>query len=395
MKRILFLMSDTGGGHRSSAEAVAAALASYPDCRSDVIDVITQYAPFPFNRVPKLYLPMINYASIPWGWVFHGSNRARSASIILRLLYSLLAPGLRHLFRDTEPDLVVSCHPLYTHVPRRVLRELDRHIPFVTIVTDLVSGHRLWFCPDVDLCIVPADELRALAESLGVAPTKIRVAGVPVHPKFLRPAADRETLRRELGLDPTRTTLLLVGGGEGMGQLFAIATVVARAGLDLQLVVIAGRNRRLRARLEQQTWPVPVHVYGFVNHMAQLMHASDAIITKAGPSTLCEAFICGRPILLSGFIPGQEEGNVRYVLDHGAGLLVPTPDRLVTALRDLLRPGNPALAQMAARSFNLGRPDAAQDIAAQLVELLGIAAGRRRGELSGVSHQPSASQSDH
>ena len=55
---------------------------------------------------------------------------------------------------------------------------------------------------------------------------------------------------------------------------------------------------------------------GFVQNMEEWMHASDVIITKAGPGTIAESFICGLPVLLNGYIPGQEEGNIDYVLEH-------------------------------------------------------------------------------
>ena len=50
--------------------------------------------------------------------------------------------------------------------------------------------------------------------------------------------------------------------------------------------------------------------------MPELMTACDMIISKAGPGTIAESFICGLPVLLNGFVPCQEEGNVPFVLKH-------------------------------------------------------------------------------
>lgn len=79
-----------------------------------------------------------------------------------------------------------------------------------------------------------------------------------------------------------------------------------------------------------QTYPEGMHVVlkGFVDNMDQWMNASDMIITKAGPGTIAEAFICGLPVLLNAFIPCQEEGNVDYVLQNKAGAFSKDPDRI-------------------------------------------------------------------
>ena len=152
-----------------------------------------------------------------------------------------------------------------------------------------------------------------------------------------------------------------------MGRVYEMARAVAEAGFPLQLAVVAGRNEGLRRRLEATTWEVPTRVYGFVTYMAELMAAADLIVTKAGPGTISEALVVGRPILISGFVPGQEEGNVRYVVEGGAGLLADTPQKLAVALGELLAPGSDALARMSAHARLLARPDAALEIARRIL----------------------------
>ncbi|MCL4396278.1 MAG: galactosyldiacylglycerol synthase, partial [Chloroflexi bacterium] len=170
-------------------------------------------------------------------------------------------------------------------------------------------------------------------------------------------------------LDPARTTALLVGGGEGMGRLYDIAREIDRARLPIQLVVIAGRNRRLYDRLAAAEWHIPVSLQRFVTNMPDWMHASDVIITKAGPGTISEALACGLPILLSGFLPGQEEGNVAFVEQSGAGVLRPDPVELTRTLGEWLEPRE-TLAGYARRAQELARPRASIDIVHLLDEAL-------------------------
>ena len=65
-----------------------------------------------------------------------------------------------------------------------------------------------------------------------------------------------------------------------------------------------------------------VTIKGFVDNMPEWMTACDMIISKAGPGTIAESFICGLPVLLNGFVPCQEEGNVPFVLKHQVGCSV-------------------------------------------------------------------------
>jgi 1,2-diacylglycerol 3-beta-galactosyltransferase len=160
-----------------------------------------------------------------------------------------------------------------------------------------------------------------------------------------------------------------------MGRLTAIGTAIATSGLDAQLVIVAGRNEALRRRLAAMTWAMPTSVHGFVDTMPVLMRAADVVVTKAGPHTVMEALTLGCPVILSGFVPAQEEGVVRLVLGAGAGILADTPAKVVDALRTLFDPAGAALVGTAAAARRLARPTAAVDIARLVLGLAG--SGRR------------------
>jgi 1,2-diacylglycerol 3-beta-galactosyltransferase len=277
---------------------------------------------------------------------------------------------LRRLLREACPDLVVSVHPLLTALPRRLLRSLGSTAPFVVVVTDLTDGHSLWFDPDADLTLVASGNADARARQRGVPGARLRVVGLPVSLKFMARGKSKVELRDQLGLAPDKTTVLLVGGGEGMGPVYEIACAISRAELPVQLVIIAGRNKGLQKKLEATEWEIPVIAKGFVTNMPDWMSASDLIITKAGPGTIMEALACGLPILLSGFLPGQEEGNVTFVEENGVGVLRDQPEEIARTLAGWLAPGDDTLTRFAARARELARPGAALEIAAILDDIL-------------------------
>jgi 1,2-diacylglycerol 3-beta-galactosyltransferase len=370
-RKVLILMSDTGGGHRSAAEAIAEGLARIEPGEFDVqpLDFIADCTPFPLSHASRLYRPGVAYSGPLWGWFWRMSDDPARTAFLLRHLIPWASSSLVQLLRRTTPQAIVSVHPLSNHLAVQAVRRLDKPIPVITLVTDLVRAHVSWFCPDVTLCIVPSDAVRQKALACGLSPQKIEVVGPPVSLKFRQALEGKRELKRKLGLKPDLPALLLVGGGEGMGKVFRIARAIAKARLPAQLLVVAGRNRPLRRRLERVDWEIPTAVFGFVDNMPELMTASEVIVTKAGPATISEAIACGLPIILSGAIPYQEDLNVVYVEENSVGYLAEEPGEIANLLREWLQPGNDALGRMARNARRLARPEATLKVARLIADL--------------------------
>jgi len=163
--------------------------------------------------------------------------------------------------------------------------------------------------------------------------------------------------------------VLLVGGGEGMGPLFKIARATAACGERFGLAIVTGRNIRLRDRLQGEAWDVPTFVYGFERRMPQMMQAASLLVTKAGPSTIAEAMNAGLPMILYGRLPGQEDGNVDFVVENGLGMWAPGSRRTAAAVADWL--SHPQKQNEAAAACRrTARPDAADTVASVLATYL-------------------------
>jgi 1,2-diacylglycerol 3-beta-galactosyltransferase len=377
MQRILLMMSDTGGGHRASAQALKAGYEElYPGrFQIDIVDVITDYLPYPLNQIPKTYPFLSNDA--PWMWkLLYGSQDPLSFGNGLMVTGSWLAQnGVRRLFTEKRPDLIVSVHPLFQLVSKWVMDKMQWRAPFVTVVTDLTTGHPRWFDPSVDACYVPSQITYDLARRAGLRPDQLFLFGLPIRPAFARALRTKPDLRRSLRMDVALPAVLLIGGGEGVGPVEEIAAQLARqlsAGGSAagQIVVICGRNKALQERLQARTWPIPVTVNGFVDNMPDWMAASDCVVTKAGPGTIAEALISGLPIVLSGFIPGQEEGNVPFVVENGVGEYSKNPSEIAAIVARWFGTGRDDLPIMAARARELGHPQATFDIVRSTINLL-------------------------
>ncbi|GAB4503354.1 MAG: glycosyltransferase [Anaerolineales bacterium] len=369
---ILFLFSDTGGGHRSAAEAIIEALqAEYGDAfTTEMLDFFKSHAPLPFNKMPDWYPDMVKAPQL-WGLSFKISDGRRRARAIITSMWPYVGRAVRALVREHPADLVVTVHPLANTI---ILKGMGHNRPpFITVVTDMVTTHALWYDPNVDLVLLPTEMARQRALEYRMPPEKLRVVGQPVALRYCAPVGDKTALRAKLGWEQDKTIVLLVGGGEGMGPLGKTARAIAASRLDVSLVIVTGRNQRLKAHLESLEWPLPVHIYGFTREMPDFMRAADVLVTKAGPGTIAESLNAGLPIILYAKLPGQEDGNVTFVVQERVGVWAPSPQQVVKVLsRWVLRPD--VRERYAANCRQAARPDAARQIARSIGELLGYPA---------------------
>jgi 1,2-diacylglycerol 3-beta-galactosyltransferase len=357
--KILVLFSDTGGGHRSAAQAVIDSLEAKHagEFELDLVDVFKAYAPYPLNKAPEFYPTIVKIPNF-WGWGYRMVDGRRRSRLMMDTLWPWIRPAAKQLVREHPMDLVFCVHPLF-NAP--VLRAMGKNRPpFITTVTDLVTAPNFWFHRREDICVVPTEQVRRSAIHNGLHPEQIKVLGIPISMKFNQPA-DKIELRKQLGWPTDCPVVLIVGGGEGMGPLYDTARAISHASPECALVVITGRNEKLKLRMEKADWPVPVFVHGFVNNMPDFMKAADILVTKAGPGTISEALACGLPMVLYSRIPGQEDGNVRYVVEEGVGRWAPGSERTSRAVRRWI--ANPKLRESAtAACKRIAKPHAADDI---------------------------------
>lgn len=381
MDKILILMTEAGGGgHFASAEALRDAFGETAGdrCSVEMVDLWSHYTPPPLNSVPQSYRVLVD--DLPWLYklIYEAGERPEVTEPLMTAAARVLRFPVARAIKKYSPDIVVAVHPLIQQVVLRVVRTMRSYIPFVTVVTDLVTIPPVWFSKGVDLCVVPSEEAFEQALRAGLARDQLRLCGLPIRSGFGQPLPPKADLRRRLGL-ADQPTALLVGGGEGMGQVSGAAkAIAAQLAVDAvrsesargQLVVICGRNEGLVQELRSHPWPVPAVIEGYVSSIWEWMAASDVVVTKAGPGTIAEACALGLPVLLTGYIPGQESGNVPFVLRHGCGVYAEEPDHIAKVVSGWLGPQREIMSQMAANAARVGRPRAATDIAREIIRVL-------------------------
>ncbi|MGA8576289.1 MAG: glycosyltransferase [Candidatus Cybelea sp.] len=341
-KRALLLISDTGGGHRSAANAIAAALeeTKSPYHYEPRIEDVAAHCAFPLTQLGLGYSMALRYAPPIYGALYHATNGRRRYRALVRFCEPLYRERLRDLFISYQPDVIVSIHPLLNHAALRARDDARmRHVPVVTVITDLGKVHESWLVPEADAIVVPAREVYARALARGVSPSRLRMLGHPIHPKFDDVTGSKADLRAQLGLPPETPVVMLMAGGEGGGKLLSTALALAKARLSIELVVVCGRNEPLAQKLGELAamLPTPMHVLGFTDKIPEYFRAVDLLVTKAGPGTLAEANAAQLPVVVYDFVPGQERGNVDFVRSNGLGLIaLQGASTVVSAVRSLI-----------------------------------------------------------
>ncbi len=376
-RTILIVMSKTGGGHRASAEALKEVfIKEHGDAyQVEIIDLLQDYLPGLMSELPKTYNFMAGKAPWSWGLLWKTTKFRPLAEPIYDLFAIRASPSVQRVIRQFAPALIISVHPLAQGLLARALRDMRSDLPFVIVTTDLATLHPLWFHRVARLCFVASAEAYQTGLKVGMRPAQLRQYGLPVRPIFATEPRPKATLRRELGMDLDLPAALLVGGGEGMGRVRTVAhaTALSLKGPNKphgQLIVVCGRNRHLKTRLTNARWPIPTQILGFVDNMSDWMAACDCIVTKAGPGTIAEAMIRGLPIILSSMIPGQEEGNIPYVVDNDAGYYQQDPHEIAAIIVRWFRSDQAEMQRMAENSRRLGNPRSTYEIVEDIVSLL-------------------------
>lgn len=374
--RVLLLISDTGGGHRASADALSAALHDMysGQVETRIVDFWTEIAGRPFDKFPEGYSFLAKNPPL-WRMAWQYGRFPLTRRFTEEISNACANSSFKSALEVYRPHLIVSVHPLTQFIPLRVINALplEQRPVFVTVCTDLGGAHPTWFHRDADLVFVPSLSVQNIAVKCGVSPDRIRLLGLPVRKPFWKQEKDQIEMRAKLGLQENLPTALIVGGGDGVGGVGKVAAALASrientmaAGNTAQIVVVCGKNEKLAERLRKRDWgAVDVHVEGFVNNMSDWMTASNLIISKAGPGTIAEALIRGLPIVLSGYLPGQEHPNVKYVTSNGAGEFSRNPNVIAKIACGWL--ANPEMLRRRSElALKLARPNSTYDIVREI-----------------------------
>lgn len=374
--RVLIATVTAGGGHMAAAAALKAGWAMIrPGDIVELVDILQFSSSLNRRMHVEGYVKLAGHAPELWGLLFEKTDNpelSRALRRVRKLLPSRTRARFGQYIGEFDPDVVLCTHymPLWTlaETKSRTAADPGRMGPFIVCVVTDFDAHALWLDPCVDLYCVAADETRARMLARGVPAQSIVVTGIPVAPAFAE-RLDTRTARRALGLQVNTPVVLVLSGGFGIGAVAETVAAVDSTPGRFQLLVVCGRNEKLRAQLAQRTFAHQTRVFGFVSNMHELMAAANLIVTKPGGLTTSEALAMHKPMLIVNPIPGQESANAAFLIGHGAAAMVEQIEDIPRKLSGLL--GSPSLKRMARAAAQLGKPGAASAICREVVSRLG------------------------
>lgn len=474
--KVFFLSSDTGGGHRASAESLGVQFETiFPGSTYSLLDLTK----FQSANAVESYKHLSSHPQ-QWNVVYKVSNSRLGVGILKTYTKITTEKALRKSLKEADPDVVISVHPLMCNTPvyscSKISAETGKHLPMFTVVTDLGSGHSTWFEKGVEKIFIASDSIRNIALKRGKVPAnKLIMSGLPIRKDFATQASyigksrdsiqakvHQQKIRDQLQLskvegNENHKIILLMGGGEGVGSLSSIVECIyselTLAHMNATVVVVCGRNDKLKTSLKERNWEevlasyinrnkdmkdrvshglkeiasitkrtlslrsehekgekddrnhiqkgkdaeedeqgsnVIVHPLGFVNNMAEYMCAADILVTKAGPGTIAEAASVGLPVLLTSYLFGQEEGNVDFVIEKKFGAY--KADKNPTEIAETVSSWlqNPSLlSEMSKYALEAGRPNAAEDIVRKIGKSVIRWKESHPEDVKGLNHQVS------
>lgn len=375
--KILIISSDTGGGHRSAAQAIADGFQKFWKGDSAAVRIVkaVEDSHHITEKLVWVYNWMLQNKQHWMKYLYWVMNKIRPET--REFFHKRCIGYIRSQFDRWCPHIVVSVHPLTQHILARILKELKLadQVPLVTVVTDPCYGFwKGWACDDVSLYLVANDDAREQLIDYGVAPAKIKVSGMPVNPKFHEvDEKDAQQARRIYGLDPEKFTVFLNAGWIGGGNIPQIFRELVRGELDVQAIFLAGRNDELRREAEEiaRQAKFPVKVIGYSDDIEKLMQSANVMISKLGGLTTFEALACRLPIIADATTTPmpQEAGTVELIKRRGAGILLERSTDIVPTIQHLLA-DNEEYSRMKAATVGLAMPNSTDQIIREINALL-------------------------
>ncbi|MBI3318045.1 MAG: glycosyltransferase [Candidatus Omnitrophica bacterium] len=361
--RILLMYITARSGHDQAARALEQGIRLLnPRAEILKIDAFEYLNPILAKIVDRMYLSVVQKLPELWDYLYDNPKVVQRSERLRALLHQYDSPRLKGLLEEFQPQSIACTQAFPCGLVSDHKKEHGSSTPLYGVITDF-TPHAYWVNSHIDGYIVPAEESRRWLLDRRVEPSRIHTFGIPIDPRFSEPTP-AELVRRRLQLAGGIPTVLLMGGGQGLGPILEAVRALDKMERKVQLLVVAGTNERLYHRLITLVPHLrhPVHLFGHVEFIADLMGVADFIVTKPGGLTTSEALAKGLPIIVLDPIPGQEVKNAHFLTGAKVARQAQAPGDLPRLLSRLLEHPHEA-EEMRAFARQLGKPHAAVESA--------------------------------
>ena len=350
-------------GHRQGAVAISKSLKSLdPDCEVLSINGFGYAYPLMEKIINTAYMGVIKRAPKIWEYLYDNPKVIKFSEKWKQSIHKSSHKKLKPLIDEFRPDVVVCTQAFPCGMVADYKKFHDLPIKVIGVLTDY-APHLYWLHEGVDYYVVPSQEAQDRYFKEGIPKENIKIFGIPIRMKFAEPVG-ADKIAKKLGLDLNIPTILIMGGGQGLGPMKEAVKSLVHLPRPLQLIVICGTNVKLVNWIKktQRQTDKKIIFYDYASNVDELMEVSTMIVSKPGGMTTSECLAKGLPMVIVDPIPGQEERNSQFLVNQGIAIRVDDKRHIAHAIDELLN--NPKkLAAMKQAALNNGKPMAAENIA--------------------------------
>ena len=367
--RILITYAYAGVGHKKAALAIEKALAGHGGVEVKNVDVLDYTNSFFKASYPSVYLFLINKMPTFWG-LFYYLLDARVVDFFMapvrKFMHRLNCKKFIEFVRAENPDVVVSTHFMPSEIVSGLKERGEFSGKLVNVVTDFIA-HSFWMARSSDYFIGAIQKTKNDLLMRGVSLDKIKIMGIPCDPIFGF-KKDKETLIKQLGIEPGFFNVLIMSGGFGTGPMKEIISEINNLEPEtrdkMQLIAICGKNEILFHELGKMSLDLKVKVkaFGYMNNVDEFMEVSDIIVTKPGGLTISEALSKTLPMIIVQPILGQETRNCRILTGYGTAVKAKNTKEVCDYIKEFATSPEKMISTRT-RIKLLRYPDAAKNIA--------------------------------
>lgn len=368
-KHVLLMHISNISGHRSASLSIEKEIKILsPQTETLSLNAFSYVHPHGEKLINFLYMLTIQRLPFIWAHLYDNPYWKRRTRRIKELIHYFNFPKLDSLFNKFQPDVVVSTQAFPCGMVADFKEARGINLPLVAVLTDFIP-HSYWIYDNVDYYITPSEEIKEKMIQKGIEPQRIRTFGIPLNSKFNQ-KLDKAEIRKKLKLQERLFTILIMGGGQGIGPIKDVVRILDNLKFSFQEIVVCGTNKRLYFCLKKRlkSYRKNILLLGYVQNMEELMSASDVIITKPGGITCAEALSKGLPMIIMSPIPGQEANNASYLTREGAAVKANYARDLTDLISDLYNHPQ-KLKELSKTALRISKPNAARDIAQLILDL--------------------------
>jgi len=367
-KRVILMYISEVSGHHCATIAIEKELKSLsPGIEVLNINAFNYTNPISEKIINSIYMGVIKSTPGIWDYLYDNQQVARKLEKIKKLIHLANSRKLRVLFERFRPDAVICAQAFPCGMVADYKQVYGSKLPLIAVLTDYIP-HSYWIYDNVDYYVTPSEEVSSRLVQRGVVPEKIKALGIPCDIKFSKDISKHQA-RQNIGLSQDLFTVLIMGGGHGLGPVKKIVESLEKLPFPVQEIIVTGINKKLYRSIRRKIKKIrqKISLFGHAGNIDELMAAADIVITKPGGVTTAESLAKKLPMIIIHPIPGQEMNNAVFLVEKGAAIKIDEPQEVNFVVEDLVK--NPyKLKHLSESAAKIGKPNSSRDTAKLILQ---------------------------